>query len=114
MWLRIPEIEKIDKKKARVFLSSDPAEVLHFLGLEVEGFWTEPFSSVQALFEYATTCRLFWVSPKKEEQDVADLGAEGDEAKKTLKSNDRRRMKFRPIFRIWYVPYPLQYMIRHH
>ncbi|KAK1828201.1 hypothetical protein QBC39DRAFT_359737 [Podospora conica] len=107
MWLRIPEIEKIDKKKSKVFLSSDPAEVLHFLGLEVEGYWTEPFPSVQDLFEYATTCRFFWVSPTAEHDDIADLGPDGDEGKKKLKSNDRRRMRFRPIFRVWieeYIP----------
>ncbi len=33
LWLRIPEIEKFDRKKAKIRLTSDPVEVIRFLGL---------------------------------------------------------------------------------
>lgn len=108
LWLRIPEVEEFDRKRARVLLTRDPVETLHFLGMPVEGFWTEPFPSVEALFEYATTCRFVWM--KVFSQSGASLvGGEeiagGVAEKKTLKSNDRRRMKYRPVYRQWITEY---------
>ncbi|KAK4105962.1 hypothetical protein N658DRAFT_490568 [Parathielavia hyrcaniae] len=105
LWLRIPEIEQFDRKKARVCLSRDPVEILHFLGMEVEGFWAKPFESVDALFDYATTCRLFHVrEAPDDEAEVETIVAGvvgGEEGRKKLKSNDRRRMKGRPVYRRW-------------
>jgi hypothetical protein len=105
LWLRIPEIEKFDRKKAKVCLSRDPVEILHFLGMKVEGFWAEPFESVDALFDYATTCRLFYVRDTPEddaEADAIEAGViGGEEGRKKLRSNDRRRMKGRPVYRRW-------------
>ncbi|KAK3941827.1 hypothetical protein QBC46DRAFT_381543 [Diplogelasinospora grovesii] len=105
MWLRIPEIEALDRKKARVFLTNDPAEVLHFLGMKAEGFWEEPFASVDALFEYAATCRLFRVRMEAS-HDNADANAGpglvgGEEGRKQMKHNDRQRMRFRPVYQKW-------------
>ncbi|KAL2269892.1 hypothetical protein VTJ83DRAFT_2076 [Remersonia thermophila] len=107
LWLRIPEVEKFDRKKAKVLLSQDPAEILHFLGMKVHGYWDAPFESVDALFEYATSCRLFCVkeTPGDDGDDVGMIG--GEEGRKKLKSNDRRRMAQRSIFRSWvneYIP----------
>jgi hypothetical protein len=105
LWLRIPEIEKFDRKKAKVCLSRDPVEILHFLGMKVEGFWAEPFETVDALFDYATTCRLFYVRDTPEddaEADAIEAGViGGEEGRKKLRSNDRRRMKGRPVYRRW-------------
>jgi hypothetical protein len=105
LWLRIPEIEKFDRKKAKVCLSRDPVEILHFLGMKVEGFWSEPFQSIDALFDYATTCRLFYVRESlgsDEEGEAHEAGViGGEEGRKKLKSNDRRRMKGRPVYRRW-------------
>ncbi|KAK3695208.1 hypothetical protein B0T22DRAFT_97720 [Podospora appendiculata] len=110
LWLRIPEIEKLDRKRAKVLLTSDPVATIHFLGMQVEGFWTEPFESVDALFDYVTTCRLFWLQPASEESpDVEANDAEannagslgGEEGRKKLKSNDRRRMNYRAVYRRW-------------
>lgn len=86
-------------------LSRDPVAILHFLGMKVEGFWAEPFESVEALFDYTTTCRLFYVREAADGDAEADgneggvLG--GEEGRKKLKSNDRRRMKGRPVYRRW-------------
>lgn len=86
-------------------LSQDPVEILRFLGMEVEGFWAEPFQSVEALFDYATTCRLFWVHEAAEDDAEGEKGGPGvvggEEGRKKLKSNDRRRMKGRPVYRRW-------------
>ncbi|KAK3299122.1 uncharacterized protein B0H64DRAFT_387196 [Chaetomium fimeti] len=105
LWLRIPEIEKFDRKHARVCLTKDPVEILHFLGMRVEGFWDEPFPSVDALFDYTMTCRLFYVRDTSDgdaEGDADEVGVVGGEAgRKKLKSNDRRRMKGRPVYRRW-------------
>ena len=73
--------------------------------MRVEGFWDEPFGSVEALFDYAMTCRLFYVRDTPDgdaEGDADGTGVVGGEAgRKKLKSNDRRRMKGRPIYRRW-------------
>jgi hypothetical protein len=73
--------------------------------MKVEGFWAEPFESVDALFDYATTCRLFHLRDTQDgeaEADANDAGVVGgEEGCKRLKSNDRRRMKGRPIYRRW-------------
>ncbi|KAK0633341.1 hypothetical protein B0T14DRAFT_491527 [Immersiella caudata] len=109
LWVRIPEIENYNKKGAKVLLTRDPTETIHFLGMQVEGFWEQPFPSAEALFEYATTCRMFWVKPTAEEEaDEGDAGVMGgEEGRKKLKHNDRRRMKGRPVYRQWtneYIP----------
>ncbi|KAK3394620.1 hypothetical protein B0H63DRAFT_52418 [Podospora didyma] len=103
LWLRIPEIEPYNHRLSKIKLTSEPVEILHFLGMKVEGFWTEPFASTEALFEYATTCRLFWVQDIM--QNIGVVG--GDEVRALLKHNDRRRMNVRPLFAQWineYVP----------
>ncbi|KAI1423266.1 hypothetical protein F5Y12DRAFT_548665 [Xylaria sp. FL1777] len=112
LYIRIPEIEEIDKKAAKVLLSTDPEEILHFLGLRFDDKqWEEPFASDEDIYEYATTCRLFWVKPSGTDtttagdDDARNLEAKsGDEVgadKRKLKSNDRRRMLYRPLFRKW-------------
>ncbi|KAK0628130.1 hypothetical protein B0T17DRAFT_588340 [Bombardia bombarda] len=111
LWLRIPEIEKFNRNTSKVLLTTDPVEILHFLGMKVEGFWTDPFDSVEALFDYATTCRLFWVqeASPEDEATIVDTYSQGqgagvtggDEGRKKLKHNDRRRMNGRPVFRRW-------------
>ncbi|KAL7783685.1 hypothetical protein V8C43DRAFT_172051 [Trichoderma afarasin] len=90
LWLRVPEIEESDRKRARIFLSSDPAKVMEFLDMPMDGYWDKPFSRVEDMFDYASRCRLMWVSPVAQEPDA-----------KKLKANDRRRMNYRPVFRKW-------------
>lgn len=73
--------------------------------MKVEGFWSEPFGSVETLFEYATTCRLFHIRDTADGSVEDDTNAAGvlggEEGRKKLKSNDRRRMKGRPVYRRW-------------
>ncbi|KAI8963303.1 hypothetical protein F5Y11DRAFT_319893 [Daldinia sp. FL1419] len=101
LYIRIPEIEQLNKKQSKILLSKDPIEILRFLGLEHDGTqWEEPFATVEELMEYAATCRLFWVRPQRDDDAVAGDG--GDFDKDNMTSNDRRRMKMRPLFQKWY------------
>ncbi|KAK4449379.1 hypothetical protein QBC34DRAFT_299134 [Podospora aff. communis PSN243] len=115
LWVRIPEIEKFNKKRAKVLLTRNPVETVHFLastlshlqGMQVEGFWEQPFPTVEALFQYATTCRMFWVkAADAEDVDEGDAGVMGgEEGRKKLKHNDRRRMNGRAVYRQWITEY---------
>ncbi|PQE28190.1 hypothetical protein CJF32_00011060 [Rutstroemia sp. NJR-2017a WRK4] len=104
LYIRIQEIEIVERKKSMVFLTDEPSRVLDFLGLDEEKWW-RPFGSQEEMFEYAGTCRMVWV---KEEVDVVE--GEGEEKeekgeekeKKKLKHNDRRRLAQRPIFKAWF------------
>jgi hypothetical protein len=112
LYLRIPEIELLDRKKSMVFLTSDPGKVLEFLGLKEEKWWKQ-FGNRNEMFEYAAGGRFFWVKPQEEEGDEAKIGDAlgefaqiegqegGEKGKKKLKHNDRKRMSQRPIFREW-------------
>ncbi|KZL71762.1 hypothetical protein CI238_02446 [Colletotrichum incanum] len=68
LFLRNPDIEKFEKYKsmARVCLTRDPVEILIFLGLDVARY-SEPFASLQEMYEYAASCRFFCAQP-----DVGD------------------------------------------
>ncbi|KAI8629485.1 hypothetical protein F5Y19DRAFT_83761 [Xylariaceae sp. FL1651] len=121
MHLRIPEIEEINKKEARVLLSSEPNDILGFLGLKADGKqWEEPFVCDEDIFEYAASCRLFWVQPQERESvdngyggggggdgieiEGGDEGNSGNSSaanRRRLKSSDRRRMSQRTLFRKW-------------
>ncbi|CAK7204681.1 hypothetical protein SEUCBS139899_007440 [Sporothrix eucalyptigena] len=113
LWLRVPEIEKAHRNRAKIFLTDEPAAVLHFLGLSVldtddfEGgsLWEKPFSSTTSLFAYATTSRFFLLPDYTTESENAASGVTTDLS--ALKANDRRRLLYRPLFRQWateYVP----------
>ncbi|KAI0125454.1 hypothetical protein BJ170DRAFT_432449 [Xylariales sp. AK1849] len=106
LYLRIPEIEKWDKKKAKVLLTKDPCQVLSFLGLKSDGpEWEEKFATTEDIYEYAATSHFFWVKPESSEADDAHSDGKerigGEFERKKLKSNDRRRMGMRPLFRKW-------------
>ncbi|KAH6648239.1 hypothetical protein BKA67DRAFT_538292 [Truncatella angustata] len=106
MYLRIPEIENVNRNKAKILLTSDPCQVLDFLGLKYEGSaWEVSFANMEEVFEYAATSRFFWVKPHTEDDDIAAHGGNqevgGGYRGKNLKSNDRQRMRQRPLFRKW-------------
>ncbi|QUC15852.1 uncharacterized protein UV8b_00093 [Ustilaginoidea virens] len=89
LWLRIPEVEAFDKARASVFLTSEPAEVLRFLGLPLGEHWDGPFASPRDMFAYAARCRVFRVPPP------------GPPDRDSLQPTDRKRMNKRPAFRAW-------------
>jgi hypothetical protein len=117
LYVRIPEIEALNKKEAKVLLSTDPNEILRFLGLRSDdGQWEEPFACDEDVFEYAATCRLFYVNETEEtgaragavvdgeinpKADEGNNDGSGAAYKRHLKANDRRRMAYRPLFRKW-------------
>jgi hypothetical protein len=109
MYLRIPEIELLDRKKSMIFLTGEPAEIAEFLGMDEEK-WRKEFGSRRELFEFAAGCRMCWVKEKREEEAEGDVVGEievvgaqegGEAGKKKLKHNDRQRMAKRPIFKEW-------------
>lgn len=105
LWLRVPEIEQANKNRAKVFLTSEPSEVLEFVGLPTGKYFEEPFKDAHAMYEYVAQCRMFSVPPLKPAQDRKDASAEDLEK---LKSNDRRRMQQRPAFRSFFDEFVVQ------
>lgn len=105
LWLRIPEIEKSNRNRAKVLLTSEPNAILDFLGLPVARFWGEPFSSYGEMYEYAAQCNLFRVHQPTDASipgdDTTGENATGG-GKQGLNTSDRKRMNLRPAFRGWY------------
>ncbi|KAH8662979.1 hypothetical protein BGZ60DRAFT_433002 [Tricladium varicosporioides] len=102
-YLRIPDIELLDRKKSMIFLTDQPKRVLDFLGLDEKKWW-KGFESREEMFQFASNFRMFWVKTEGGEGDVVgEIGGQegGEEGKKKLKHNDRQRMNKRPIFRAW-------------
>ena len=105
LWLRIREVEKLNRNRAKIFLTSDKSVILEFLGLSEDAFNRGPFDSETDFFEYTTSCRMFWVRPEEPPSDpvlneqTQETGASENPGK--LKSNDRRRMKQRHVFARW-------------
>ncbi|KAI9738074.1 MAG: hypothetical protein M1818_005502 [Claussenomyces sp. TS43310] len=78
LWLRIEEMEALDRRKSLIFLTRVPQRVLEFLGLD-EGAYglfgadgpsvdgedarDSTFTSAWQMFEYVASCRLFWTAP---------------------------------------------------
>ncbi|KAL6712984.1 hypothetical protein ACLMJK_009380 [Lecanora helva] len=58
LYLRMPEIEATHKKDSLLHLTSDPDEMMQFLGLNVEQFKRE-FETRDEVFEWATSSRVF-------------------------------------------------------
>lgn len=85
-------------------MTNKPTEALDFLGISYEnGEWDAPFASVDEMFEYAARCRWFILWPYEGEDSNADGENNGASAavRRNLKSNDRARMRQRPIFARW-------------
>jgi hypothetical protein len=78
----VAEIEPENKKAVRLHLTSDPATTLEFLGLDTRAC-TETFESVEAMFVYLATNRLFRRSKYVKEE---------------LKQSDRVRVGKRDIY----------------
>lgn len=86
IYVRIAELEPLDKTAARFLLTNDPTTALHFLGMNEARFW-RPFSKKWDLFEYVSTCRFF---------DPTRLSH-----KEEMKANERQRVRKRTLFQEW-------------
>lgn len=127
LWLRIPDIEGVDKKKAKVKLSSEPIDVLSFLGFSGRRYtdpnWKLPSHEVMRFMSSADAddddSRLLceaWSQPFDTTEDLfwylttchwffqtrpTPIRAENAEGATPLRSNDRRRLNSRPLFAKW-------------
>ncbi len=81
--VRVPEIEEVNRKRGMLFLTSEPDQVLDFLGLDRDKY-VRPFESVEALYQFVLGCRWF--------SSETYVRAE-------LKANDRKRMAQRELYR---------------
>ncbi|KAM0218047.1 hypothetical protein ACHAQD_007249 [Fusarium lateritium] len=90
LWIRVPEIERVNKNQAKVWLTSKPSFILQFIGVSIPQYY-RPFQSIEAMFDYVAKSPMFSVPPK-EDKDV-DLAA--------MTHNDRKRMSSRPVYRQW-------------
>ncbi|KAK2126127.1 hypothetical protein NOF04DRAFT_17011 [Fusarium oxysporum II5] len=88
--IRVPEGELINRKKAKVLLTSKPDDILMFLGLPVAEYW-RPFTTTEAMFEYIIKCPMFSLPRYSTFEEEMGLGT----------ANDRRRMASRPVYREW-------------
>lgn len=92
-WLRVEEIEAINKNRAKVLLTTEPAKVLSFLGVPIGDFWDRPFETVDDMFQYATNSNMMYV---RTEDTKTDATVNMDPA--TMSSNDRKRLRMRPAY----------------
>lgn len=112
--IRIPEIEKFDKKMARIPLTDSPDEVLEFLDLvKAKETFNQPFPSVDAMFDLAASSKWFLLWPPRqsqkqkqkqkqtqEESDKEDPQEQDDGAalRQRLGANEQHRLLVRPQY----------------
>lgn len=89
--LRIPSIEAVHRRNSTIPLTTDPEEILQFLGLDNERYW-HVFASVEGMFEYAASCRLF--TTKRQNQDP------GSEEEPKIRHRTRHNHR-RPLYVKW-------------
>ncbi|CAN9211251.1 unnamed protein product [Alternaria sp. RS040] len=80
--VRIAEIEPYNKKKALLFLTRDPDEMIKFYGMDVAKYW-DGFTDEEDLFDWATSGRFFSHRVFKDRIE---------------KHNDRARQAKRPMY----------------
>ncbi|KAM0498257.1 hypothetical protein ACHAP8_006342 [Fusarium lateritium] len=88
LWIRIPEVERIDKKRAKILLTSVPNQILEFVGVSSTEYW-RPFADVNTMFGYISQSPMFYV-PSDYSEDY-----------EPTKSNDRQRLAKRPVYAHW-------------
>ncbi|KAL0936300.1 uncharacterized protein CTRU02_208515 [Colletotrichum truncatum] len=110
LWVRITEIERFNKNKSKVFLTNNPYKVLSFLGLDASNkYWDAPFESLDAMYEYAATCRLFcsfsFTSPElplpSAQSSASSLSKNVSQTQETSQkpnASDKKRMNSRPAY----------------
>jgi hypothetical protein len=100
LWLRIPEIERHDRKKAKIRLTGEPSEILRFLGLDPYGTeWETKFSSTNDLFTYATSCRFFNLKQAPESEKPVNSGPTQAGNTSKTPSKEKKKIASRPAYR---------------
>ncbi len=123
--LRLPEIEKLDKKKSMVRLSKKPDDVLRFLGYgedAIARYW-RGFSTPDEMFNFVMECRFFYIRSNQEteingqgdesnelgagKRDGMDTNGQNNETasssgvERVLNSKERQRLATRGLYRKW-------------
>ena len=56
--VRIPELEQVNRKGARMFLTKDPTETMQFLGLDVIKY-EAGFTNLEDIYSWCAACKFF-------------------------------------------------------
>ena len=100
--VRVPEIEEHNRPRSLIFLTSEPPDLLAFLGYGWENdgvtggekrLLDEEFETWEAMYRFVSQCRFF---RKETYETIMDWQGEGK-----LRSNDRKRMAQRNGFRVF-------------
>jgi len=101
--IRIPEIEKLDKKKSMIRLTKRPHEALKFLGYDeaqITEYWTG-FKSIIDMFSFVVSCRLFSTNELVEIEKHGTVNSEQDEENPRQNHREQKRLVTRALYRIW-------------
>ncbi|PFH54993.1 hypothetical protein XA68_11162 [Ophiocordyceps unilateralis] len=99
LYLRIGEMERSNRRRARVLVSKDPDVTLDLLSLPIARFWSGPFDEADDMYEFAAQCPMFSLSAQDDDDDDDD-DDDGDKAPRNNAAY-RRRIRRRPVFRRW-------------
>jgi hypothetical protein len=121
LYIRIPEVEKVNRKLALVLFTSSPDGILGFLFKDVEGWGDrDRFASLEEMCDFIRQNCRFYRPPREQDQHNPEDGggADDDDEKKQVgarvdlevawrKKKDRDRVMKRSGFRYWveeYIP----------
>lgn len=96
LYIRIAAIEALHKKRSLVLLSSNPVEILNFLGLDTKK-WESEMDSLNEMFEYIASCRMFSLPTSRAEMPHDCITSNLQK----LKRSERVRYAKRPVFTAW-------------
>jgi uncharacterized protein (DUF2267 family) len=116
LYIRIPEVEKVNRKLALVLFTSSPDGILGFLFKDAKGWGDrDRFASLEEMCDFIRqNCRFY--RPPREQEKPEDGGDDNDDEKqigarvdleKAWKKKDRDRVMKRSGFRYWveeYIP----------
>ena len=81
--VRIPELEQVSRKGARMFLTKDPTETMHFLGLDALKY-EAGFANMEDIYSWCAGCKFF--NPTRFQD-------------RSMTADDRRRLSLRSMYR---------------
>ena len=120
LYIRIPEVEKVNRKLALVLFTSSPDGILGFLFKDVEGWGKKDrFASLEEMCDFIRQNCKFYRPPREQDQhnpeDGGGVDDDGEEKQagqrsdleKAWKKKDKDRVMKRSGFRYWveeYIP----------